>query len=107
LLYRRQQGLPKSTAGRIALPVASDDGRARQKLMALVEELGFHAVDDGSLHAFWHRQPGTPCYGADPPADKVRALLNQLGPERTEAQHAVCLASHARMERDLAEKGAS
>jgi predicted dinucleotide-binding enzyme len=107
LLYRRQKSLPKGTAGRIALPVASDDARARQKVMALVEESGFDAVDDGSLHATWRQRPGTPCYGADLPADKLRALFNQLGPRRTEAQHAEHLASHARMEHDMAEKGAS
>ena len=103
----RTKGLPKGTAGRIALPVASDDAAAKQKVMALVEELGFDAVDDGSLHASWRQQPGTPCYGADLPADELRALFNQLGPERSEAQHAEYLANHARMERDMAQKGAS
>ena len=101
------KGLSKGTVGRIALPVASDDAAAKQKVMALVEELGFDAVDDGSLHASWRQQPGTPCYGADLPADELRALFNQLGPERSEAQHAEYLANHARMEREIAEKGAS
>lgn len=32
--------------------------------MALAEESGFDAVDDGSLDASWRQQPGTPCYGA-------------------------------------------
>jgi predicted dinucleotide-binding enzyme len=107
LLYRRQKSLPKGTAGHTALPVAIDDARAKQKVMALVEVLGFDAVYDGSLNASWRQQPGTPCYGADLPADKRRALFNQLGPERPEAQHAEHLASHARMERDMAEQGAS
>lgn len=107
LLYRRQKSLPKGTADRIALPVASDDAWARQKMMTLAEEFGFDAVDHGSLHASWRQQPGTPCYGADLPVDRLRALFNQLGPERTEAQHAEYLANHARMKRDMAEKGAS
>ena len=76
-------------------------------MLALVEELGFDAIDNGSLHASWRQQPGTPCYGADLPADERRALFNQLGPRRTEAQHAEYLASHARIERDMAEKGES
>jgi 8-hydroxy-5-deazaflavin:NADPH oxidoreductase len=33
------KGLPKGTAGRVALPVASDDAAAKQKVMALVEGL--------------------------------------------------------------------
>jgi predicted dinucleotide-binding enzyme len=99
------KGVPAGTAGRIALPVAGDDADAKQKVMALVEELGFDAVDDGSLHASWRQQPGTPCYGADLPADKLRALLDDLGLDRTEAQHAEYLANHAKLERDMAAKG--
>jgi len=105
--HLQNNGLPKGTAGRIALPVAGDDADAKQKVMGLVEELGFDPVDDGSLHESWRQQPGTPCYGADLSADKLRALLQQLGPQRTEAQHAEYLANHAKLERDMAAKGAS
>jgi predicted dinucleotide-binding enzyme len=100
--HLQNKGLPKGTAGRIALPVASDDTGAKQKVMALVEELGFDAVDDGNLHESWRQQPGTPCYGADLPAAELRALLQQLGPQRTEAQHAEYLANHAKQERAMA-----
>jgi predicted dinucleotide-binding enzyme len=101
----QSKGLPQGAPGRIALPVASDDAAAKQKVMALVEELGFDAVDDGSLHESWRQQPGTPCYGADLPADKLRALFDQLGSQRTEAQHAGYLANHAKLEREMAAKG--
>jgi predicted dinucleotide-binding enzyme len=105
--HLESKGVPAGTAGRIALPVAGDDAQAKQKVMALVEELGFDAVDDGNLHASWRQQPGTPSYGADLPADKLRALLEQLGTQRTEAQHAEYLANHAKLERDMAAKGAA
>jgi predicted dinucleotide-binding enzyme len=105
--HLRSKGLPKGTAGRIALPVAGDDAEAKQKVMALVEELGFDAVDDGSLHESWRQQPGTPAYGADLPADQLRALFNQLGPKRTEAQHAEYLANHAKLQHEMAEKGST
>ena len=98
------KGLPKGTAGRIALPVASDDAAAKQKVMALVEELGFDPVDNGSLHESWRQQPGTPGYGADLSADKLRALLDELGPVRSEAQHAEYLANHAKLEQSMAAK---
>jgi predicted dinucleotide-binding enzyme len=101
------KGLPKGAAGRIALPVAGDDAEAKQKVMALVEELGFDAVDDGSLHESWRQQPGTPGYGADLPADKLRDLLQSLGSTRTEAQHAEFLANHAELQRGMAAKGTS
>lgn len=101
------KGLPQGTVGRIALPVAGDDAAAKQRVMALVEELGFDAVDDGSLHESWRQQPGTPCYGADLPANELRELFNKLGPQRTEAQHAEYLANHAKLERGMAEKGST
>jgi predicted dinucleotide-binding enzyme len=101
------KGLPKGTAGRVALPVASNDAAAKQKVMALVEELGFDAVDDGSLHESWRQQPGTPAYGADLTADKLTELFNKLGSTRTEAQHAEYLANHAKLEREMAAKASN
>lgn len=103
----KTKGLPKGADGRIALPVAGDDAVAKQKVMALVEELGFDAVDDGILHDSWRQQPGTPCYGADLSADKLRELFNKLGTQRREAQHAEYLANHAKLEREMAEKSAT
>jgi predicted dinucleotide-binding enzyme len=103
----QNKGLPAGTPGRLALPVAGDDAALKRKVMALVEEMGFDAVDDGSLHESWRQQPGTPCYGADMPADKLRAHFAELGPHRTEAQHAEYLANHAKQEQDMAAKGAS
>jgi predicted dinucleotide-binding enzyme len=99
------KGQPAGTPGRIALPVAGDDTIAKQQVMALVEELGFDAVDDGSLHKSWRQQPGTPAYGADMPADKLREHLASLGTERTEAQHAQFLANHAEQEKQMAAQG--
>ena len=61
-------------------------------------------MDDGSLHRSW-QQPGTPCYGADLPADKLRQNLARLGTERTEAQHQQFLASHAAQEMQMAAQG--
>jgi predicted dinucleotide-binding enzyme len=103
--HLQNKGLPAGTPGRIALPVASDDTAAKQKVMALVEELGFDAVDDGSLHESWRQQPGTPSYGADLPADKLRALFASLGTRRTEAQHAEYLANHAKQEQAMKAQG--
>jgi predicted dinucleotide-binding enzyme len=52
-------GQPAGTPGRVALPVAGDDAAAKQKVMALVEELGYDAVDAGSLPESWRQQPGS------------------------------------------------
>ena len=103
--HLQNKGLPAGTPGRISLPVAGDDAAAKQKVMALVQELGFDAVDDGSLHESWRQQPGTPSYGADLPADKLREHLTSLGTKRTEAQHAEYMANHAKQEQAMAAQG--
>ncbi|HET9506155.1 MAG TPA: NADPH-dependent F420 reductase [Hymenobacter sp.] len=94
-------GKPAGDPARFGLPVAGDDAAAKQKVMQLVEELGFDAVDDGTLHTSWRQQPGTPVYGTDLPADKLRQQLADLGTERTEAQHAEFLANHAELEKKM------
>ena len=59
----------------------------------------------GSLHESWRQQPGTPSYGADMPADKLREHLTSLGTKRTETQHAEFMANHAKQERAMAAQG--
>ena len=105
--HLQNKGVPAGTFGRFALPVAGDDAAAKQKVMALVEELGFDAVDDGTLHESWRQQPGTPSYGADLPADKLREHFASLGTQRTEAQHAEYLANQAKAEQAMADQGIS
>jgi 8-hydroxy-5-deazaflavin:NADPH oxidoreductase len=53
-------GQPKGTPGRIALPVAGDDGEAKTVVLQLVDELGFDGVDAGGLDESWRQQPGMP-----------------------------------------------
>ena len=77
-----EKGQPAGTRGRIALPVAGDDAAAKAKVMALVEELGFDAVDAGSIAESWRQQPGTPVYGADLDAEGVRHALAAALPDR-------------------------
>jgi hypothetical protein len=78
-----EHGRPAGSPGRIALPVAGDDQRAKQIVMRLVDELGFDAVDAGGLDESWRQQPGTPVYTADFDADGVRRALAQASQERT------------------------
>ncbi|MBD0319220.1 MAG: NAD(P)-binding domain-containing protein [Gemmatimonadetes bacterium] len=60
-----ERGLPAGQPGRIAIPVAGDDARARAVVLSLVEELGFDGVDAGPLAESWRQQPDTPVYGAN------------------------------------------
>jgi 8-hydroxy-5-deazaflavin:NADPH oxidoreductase len=76
-------GKPKGTPGRIALPVAGDDSRAKEAVIRLLDELGFDGVDAGNLDESWRQQPGTPVYATDHDAAGVRKALAQASPERT------------------------
>ena len=84
-LYARsllERGMPPGTPGRIALPVAGDDRRAKETVLRLVDELGFDGVDAGTLDESWRQQPGTPVYTKDFDAEGVRRALAEARPER-------------------------
>jgi predicted dinucleotide-binding enzyme len=70
-----ENGRPKGSPDRIALPVAGDPVEARAKVMRLVDELGFDAVDAGGINESWRQQPGTPCYTRDHNAVQLKAAL--------------------------------
>lgn len=75
-------GRPAGQSGRIALPVAGDDPRAKQIVMKLVNDLGFDAVDAGNLDESWRQQPGTPVYAADLTAEGVKRALSEASRKR-------------------------
>jgi predicted dinucleotide-binding enzyme len=76
-------GRPRGSKGRIALPIAGDDAAAKRIVMDLVEQLGFDAVDAGALDDSWRQQPGTPCYGTDLDAERLRRALAEASPKRS------------------------
>jgi 8-hydroxy-5-deazaflavin:NADPH oxidoreductase len=75
-------GQPKGTPGRIALPVAGDDGAAKAVVLQLIDELGFDGVDAGSLDETWRQQPSTPVYTKDFDVVGVRPALSEASRER-------------------------
>jgi len=77
-----ENGKPAGSPGRIALPVAGDDERAKGVIINLLDELGFDSVDAGGLDESWRQQPGTPVYTADLDAEGVRRALAQATPGR-------------------------
>ncbi len=78
-----ERGKPAGAAGRIALPVAGDEERAKDIVIRLLDELGFDGVDAGSLDESWRQQPGTPVYGTDLDVTEVRRALVAAKPERS------------------------
>ena len=75
-------GKPAGTEGRIALPVAGDDEKAKSLVMKIVDELGFDPVDAGGLDESWKQQPDTPVYATDHDAEGVRRALAQASQQR-------------------------
>jgi hypothetical protein len=68
-------GKPQGEQGRIAVPIAGADGPGKKAVFELVEDLGFDAVDGGTIEESWRQQPGTPFYAKDlGPEDTLRAL---------------------------------
>jgi len=76
-------GKPKGSPGRIALPVAGDEARAKTVVMQLIDEIGFDPVDTGTLEESWRQQPGTPVYAGDFDAQGVRDALARASKERS------------------------
>jgi predicted dinucleotide-binding enzyme len=53
---------PSGAADRSALPIAGDDAGAKGEAAALLDVLGYDAVDLGGLAESWRSEPGTPVY---------------------------------------------
>jgi len=74
--HLRDRGRPDAPAAdRFAIPVAGDDAAAKAVLTGLIDEIGFSAVDAGTLAESWRQEPGTPVYGAEVKPDQAVALL--------------------------------
>jgi predicted dinucleotide-binding enzyme len=83
--HLRDRGKPKGAGDRIALPVSGDDKRAKDVVIGLLDQLGFDAVDAGTLDESWKQEPGTPVYGTDFDAAGVKRALSEAKQERTPA----------------------
>ena len=75
-------GRPAGAPGRLAIPVAGDDARAKQVALELVNELGFDGIDDGGLDDSWRQQPGTPVYDKELDIASVRQALAEARQQR-------------------------
>jgi len=82
---QQEHGRPPGAADRIAAPVAGDDEEAKQRVIDLVDALGFQAFDAGKLADSWRQQPGTPVYIADLPLDAAQDAINAARPEQSAA----------------------
>ena len=75
-------GKPAGTRGRVALPVAGDDPRAKAVVIGLIDQLGFDGIDAGGLDESWRQQPGTPVYCTDLDLEGAEQALTAATPGR-------------------------
>jgi predicted dinucleotide-binding enzyme len=76
------RGRPRGAGDRFALPMAGDDPKAKAKVVAITNELGFDAVDAGGLDESWRQQPGSPVYTANRDAAGTTQLLAEASKQR-------------------------
>ncbi|MGG0916478.1 NAD(P)-binding domain-containing protein [Bacillus velezensis] len=76
------KGAPKGASGRIAYAIASNDQAHKQVIMDVANELGFDAVDSGSLSDSWRQQPGTPAYCTELTKEELTEALKKADKEK-------------------------
>jgi predicted dinucleotide-binding enzyme len=62
LPHSKQDSRPKAAPDRRALPIAADDPVAKALVIKLLDEIGFDAVDAGSLDESWRFERAKPAY---------------------------------------------
>jgi len=71
------KAIPAGSPNRIALSVAGDDQQQKQTVIDLVDEIGFDAIDGGTLSESWRQQPGAPAYCQDLDKDALKSALQK------------------------------
>lgn len=77
------EGKSEGSSGRIAMAVAGNDPTQKHEIIAVVNRLGFDAVDSGSLSASWRQQPGTPAYCTELTKDDLTRALKKANKEKS------------------------
>jgi len=74
------KSMPEGSPDRVAVSVAGDQEEHKQIVQALINEMGFDAIDGGSLSESWRQQPGTPAYCRDLGKEALAAALEEADP---------------------------
>lgn len=76
------KGTPEGASGRIAYAIAGNNQSHKQVIMDVANELGFDAVDSGSLSDSWRQQPGTPAYCTELTKEELTEALKKADKEK-------------------------
>lgn len=77
-----EESRPAGEPGRKAIAIAGDDPADLEQVATLIDALGFDPVVAGPLAAGAALQPGHPSFGADLPAEELRALIGASDADR-------------------------
>ena len=88
-----KNGKPAGSAGRIAIPIASDREVDKTIAIQLIQDTGFDAYYTGSLADSWRQQPGAPIYCTDLTTDEMASLVNTAEKERLPARRDIAVAA--------------
>jgi predicted dinucleotide-binding enzyme len=61
--------------GRMAMAVSGDDGKSKKIISGLINDVGFDAVDAGSISESWRHQPGMPAYCTELNREELKQAL--------------------------------
>ena len=70
---------PKGDTNRIAIAVSGNSKEAKDKVLLLVDELGFDPFDLGELSQSWKQQPGSPIYCRDISLHELKKRVAAMG----------------------------
>ena len=74
----RDDGRPAGDPDRVGIPISGDDEPAKRTVAELIDEIGFDAVDAGTLAVGGRKhQVGAPAYAQGVPTADLRALLGE------------------------------
>jgi predicted dinucleotide-binding enzyme len=72
----RDLGRPAGDPGRLGIPISGDDSEAKRTVADLIDQIGFDAVDAGTLAEGGRKhQPGAAGYAADLSTGELRTTL--------------------------------
>jgi 8-hydroxy-5-deazaflavin:NADPH oxidoreductase len=72
----RDDGRPAGDRERVGVPISGDDEKAKRTVAELIDEIGFDAVDAGTLAEGGRKhQPGSPAYTEGLHTEELRARL--------------------------------
>lgn len=87
------KGTHQDYKNRIAIAVSGNNIVEKEKVMHIVNEVGFDVVDNGDLNNSWRAQPGTPAYCTELTKEELKEALEKANKEKAPSLREKVIAS--------------